>query len=464
VAEGSGIKDLLADALRAARADHTEIRLERTWGTAVAYRGSRLEGATSAVEVGGMIRCLNHGKGWGIVSFTGLDPVRAMVAQAHELSLAIPVADPIRLADVPVRMEDHLGDLDGDVRAVPISEKRDLLDRLNQEMLGSDRRIVDTHVSYEDAVTERWIATSAGLLLYDLSSSVRLSAAAVASEESLVERALESWAVRGGWRSVQTADHLFRTAARRAVALLGAPRVKAGTYPVVLDPRCISILVHQAIGHLSEADTLAARPDLDELMRPGRQIGSDLLTIGDDGSAASLPGSLHFDDEGAPTQNTLLVQNGVLIGRIHTRETAGRFGVRPTGNARAGSFREIPGARLTNTYIANGRGTAEDLIRGLRDGLYCCDAIGGEVNRGRFSLRTGYAHLIRDGQVGDLVRPVVLVGDVAETLGFLDAVAGDFRWNQLASRCSRARSGRIGVCDGAPHVRIQRVLVGGEAL
>jgi TldD protein len=462
VAERAGLKDRLADALRAARADHTEIRLERTWATAIAYRGSRIEGATTALEVGGMVRCLNRGKGWGIAAFTGLDQLRPMVAKAHELSLAIPLAAPIRLAEIPISIEEHIADLDGDVRGIPLREKRDLLDRLNQDMLGSDRRIVDTHVSYEDAVMERWVATSAGVMLYDLSSAVRLAAAAVASEESFVERAFESSAIRGGWRSVQTADHLFRAAARRAVALLGAPRVKAGSYPVVLDPRCMGALIHQAVGHLSEADTLAARPELDQLMPPGRRIGSDLLTIGDDGSASSLPGSLHFDDEGTPTQNTLLVQHGVLVGRVHTRESAGRAGTRPTGNARASSFRHVPEARLTNTYVASGRGTAEELIRGISRGIYCCDAMGGETHLGRFSLRTGYGQLIRDGQLAELTKPLVLAGDLAETLQRLDAVAGDFRWNQLASGCTRAGSGRIPTCDGAPHVRIDGVMVGGE--
>ncbi len=456
------MKNLLADALRGARADYTEIRLERTWATAVAFRGSRLEGATCALEIGGMVRCLNRGRGWGIATFTGADQVRPMVSRAHELSLAVVLDAPIRLAPIPVRTEEHHGDLDGDVRGVALEEKRRLLERLNQEMLASDRRVIDTLASYEDAVTERWVATSDGVMLYDLRPSVRLAAGAVAMEESFLERGFESWAARGGWRSVQSADNLFRTAARRAISLLDAPRVKAGIYPVVLDPRCMGALVHQAIGHLSEADALGDRPELDHLMRAGRRVGSDLLTVGDDGSATSLPGSMPFDDEGAPTQNTLLVQHGVLVGRLHTRETAGRAGVRPTGNARAVSFRSPPAARLTNTYVANGRGTLEDLLRGIGLGLYCCDAMAGEARSGRFTLWAGYGYWIRNGQLAELVKPIALAGDTAETLQRLDAIAGDFRWNQLASGCARGGSGRIPVAEGAPHVRIEGVTIGGE--
>jgi TldD protein len=450
------LQNLLADALRSARADHTEIRLERSWATAIAFRGSRLEGATTGLELGGIVRCLNRGRGWGIASFTGLESLRAMVARAHELSLAVHVEQPVRLADIPVRTAEHLADLDGDVRGVPLADKRQLLERLNQEMLGTDRRIVDAHASYEDRVTERWVATSEGLMVYDVRPEVRLAAGAVAREESFLERAFESWALRGGWRSVQEADHLFRTAARRSIALLAAPRMKAGVVPVVLDPRAVGALMHQTLGHLGEADG----PDD---LRIGQRVCSELLTVGDDGSASSLTGSLAFDDEGAPTQNTLLVQHGVLIGRLHTRETAGRAGTRPTGNARAGSFRRVPGARLTNTYVANGRGTLEDLIRGIRYGVYVSDAMAGEMHQGRFSLTTGWGQLIRDGHLAEMVKPIVLAGDLVETLSRIDAVAGDFRWNQLASSCSREQGGRIAVSEGAPHLRIEAVPVGGDA-
>lgn len=457
------MKDRLTDALRAARADYTEIRLERTWASAVAFRGSRLEGATTAVEVGGMVRCLNRGKGWGVASFTGVDRLPAMVAQAHELSLAVPLDAPLRLADIPIRQSEHYADLDGDVREVPLAEKRALLERLNQEMLAADRRITDTLATYDDRVTERWIANSDGLLVYDLRPEIRLAAGAVAREESFLERAFESWAARGGWKSVQEVDHLFRQASRRALTLLTAPRVRAGTYPVVLDPRLASALVHHTLGHLSEADALARDPDADQLMRPGKRVGSDRLTVGDDGSASSLTGSLAFDDEGAPTQNTLLVQHGVVVGRLHTRETAARAGVRPTGSARASSFRSVPEARLSNTYLANGKGALEDLLRGISYGIYCCDAMGGETHLGRFSITAGYGQVIRDGQLAEMVKPMVLAGDLAETLQRIDAVAGDFKWSHLASRCSRAESGTVSVAEGAPHIRIDGCMVGGES-
>ena len=154
----------LADAITSSRADYTEIRLERSWLTAVAYRGSRLEGANSSLDLGGFVRCMSRGYGWGAVSFNGLDHLDAMVARAHELSLAVRLDQPIRLAELPARRDDVRAELDGDVRGISLAEKQQLLERLNQEMLAVDRRIVDTQAAYRDEVTEYWFANSDGTM------------------------------------------------------------------------------------------------------------------------------------------------------------------------------------------------------------------------------------------------------------------------------------------------------------
>jgi TldD protein len=451
----------LADAIASSRADYTEIRLERSWLTAVAYRGSRLEGANNSLDLGGFVRCMSKGYGWGAVSFNGLDHLDAMVARAHELSLAVRLDQPIRLAELPARRDDVRADLDGDVRGISLAEKQQLLERLNQEMLAVDRRIVDTQAAYRDEVTEYWFANSDGTVLYELRPDVTLSAVALARDEGVVERGLESIGVRGGWRSVQECDQLFRTAARRAIQLLTAPRVRSGNYPVVLDPRLAAILVHEAIGHMSEADVIADNAEARAMMTLGRRFGSELLTVGDDGSAAGLRGSLPYDDEGTPTQNTLLIQNGVLVGRLHSRETAARMNERATGNARAVSFRHAPIVRLTNTYIANGRGSLDDLLKGIRFGVYCCDALGGRSHLENFSFTSGYGHMIRDGKLAELVRPVVLAGNLFETLDRVDSVAGDFRWNQLGGGCGKGGQVPLPVAEGAPHIRLSEVAVGG---
>jgi len=456
--------DRLTAALSRSRADYTEIRVERTWSTAVTFRGRRLESATASEDQGGFVRALHAGGGWGVASFTSLDRLDAMVARAGELSRAVPVDPPIRLGDVPSHHADALLDLDGDVRGVPIAEKKRLLEAYNGAMLGVSDRIVDTLAVYRDEVSEYWYVNSQGTILHELRPDITLSGTAVARRDGTIEKGLESIGMRRGWHSVQDKAAGFRAVAERAVALLDAPTVKGGTYPVILDPELAGVFIHEAFGHLSEADFVYENPQAREMMTLGRRFGKPVLNVGDNGAAPGLRGTLPFDDEGTPTQDTALIEDGILVGRLHSRETAAAMGERPTGNARAISFRHAPIVRMTNTYIADapaGR-TFDDLIRDVKLGVYACGAFGGQTMLENFSFTAAYGRMIRDGQVAELVKDVVLAGNLFQTLDRIDHIAGDFRWNQMGGGCGKAGQFPLPVTEGAPHVRIEEALVGGD--
>jgi TldD protein len=456
--------DRLTAALARSRADYTEIRVERTWSTAVTFRGRRLESATASEDQGGFVRALHAGGGWGVASFTSLDRLEAMVARAGELSRAVPVDPPIRLADVPPHQADALLDLDGDVRGVPIAEKKRLLEAYNGVMLGVSDRIVDTLAVYRDEVSEYWYVNSQGTRLHELRPEVTLSGTAVARRDGTIEKGLESIGLRRGWNSVQDHAAGFREVAERAVQLLDAPMVKGGTYPVILDPELAGVFIHEAFGHLSEADFVYENPQAREMMTLGRRFGKSVLNVGDNGAAAGLRGTLPFDDEGTPTQDTTLIKDGILVGRLHSRETAAAMSERPTGNARAISFRHPPIVRMTNTYIAGapGAGSFEDLIGDVKLGVYACGAFGGQTMLENFSFTAAYGRMIRDGRVAELVKDVVLAGNLFQTLDRIDHIAADFRWNQMGGGCGKAGQYPLPVTEGAPHVRIEEALVGGE--
>jgi TldD protein len=246
------------------------------------------------------------------------------------------------------------------------------------------------------------------------------------------------------------------------VALLDAPTVKGGTYPVVLDPELAGVFVHEAFGHLSEADFVYENPQAREMMTLGRRFGQPVLNVGDHGAAAGLRGTLPYDDEGTPTQDTPLIKAGILVGRLHSRETAARMGERPTGNARAISFRHPPIVRMTNTYIGNGKGTFEDLIKDIPLGVYACGAFGGQTLLENFSFTAAWGHMIRDGQVTELVKDVVLAGSLFQTLDRIERIAGDFCWNQMGGGCGKGGQFPLAVTEGAPHVRIEAALIGGD--
>ena len=456
--------DRLTAALSRSRADYTEIRVERTWSTAVTFRGRRLESATASEDQGGFVRALHAGGGWGVASFTSLDRLDAMVARAGELSRAVPVDPPIRLGDVPSHHADALLDLDGDVRGVPIAEKKRLLEAYNGAMLGVSDRIVDTLAVYRDEVSEYWYVNSQGTILHELRPDVTLSGTAVARRDGTIEKGLESIGMRRGWNSVQDKAAGFRAVAERAVQLLDAPMVKGGTYPVILDPELAGVFIHEAFGHLSEADFVYENPQAREMMTLGRRFGKPVLNVGDNGAAPGLRGTLPFDDEGTPTQDTVLIKEGMLVGRLHSRETAAAMGERPTGNGRAISFRHAPIVRMTNTYIAGapGGGSFEDLIGDVKLGVYACGAFGGQTMLENFSFTAAYGRMIRDGQVAELVKDVVLAGNLFQTLDRIDHIAADFRWNQMGGGCGKAGQYPLAVTEGAPHVRIEELLVGGD--
>lgn len=456
------LRDRLAEALRACPADYAEVRIERTRATRVSFRKDRLEGANESVDAGGSVRALHRGHGWGVASFTSLDQLPGMLRAASAMSRAIHLAEPIRLAGTAPQVAEVVPEVDGDPRDVPLAEKRRLLEHLNGLMLAASGKIADTASSYFDNWTEWAFASSEGAWLFEVRPEIGLSAQATARDGDTIERSLESLGLRRGWRSVQGQERMFQAAAVRALALLSAPTVVGGTYPVVLDPRLGGVFVHEAFGHLSEADFVYENPEARAMMTLGRRFGSDLVNIGDDGSAAGLRGTLPYDDEGTPTQRTKLVDRGVLVGRLHSRETAAAMGERPTGNARAIDFRHPPIVRMTNTYIEGGSGSFDDLIRDVPLGVYAVDAVGGQTYLENFSFTAAHGYMIRDGKVAELVKDVTLAGNLFQSLQAIDGLAGDFQWNQMGGGCGKGGQFPLPVTEGAPHVRFRELLVGGE--
>ena len=456
------MRDRLTEALKGARADYAEIRVESTRASRVVFRGKRLELAGESVDAGGNVRVLFHGHGWGVASFTTLDDLPRLLRQAEDMSQAIALEQPIRLAESAPRTDDVVPVIDGDPFAVALSEKRRYLEHLNGLMLAESDKIVDTSASYYDDRTEWWYANSDGTWLHEVRPEIGLSAQATARLDGRIERSLESLGLRKGWHSVQNKEEMFHTAARRAVELLTAPTVPGGALPVILDPRLAGVFVHEAFGHLSEADFVYENPQAREMMTLGRRFGSDLVNIGDDGSVQGLRGTLPYDDEGTPTRNSRLIEQGILVGRLHSRETAAAMGEQPTGNARAINFRHAPIVRMTNTYIEGGASTFDDLVRDIKLGVYAVDASGGQTYLENFSFTASHGYMIRDGKLAELVKDVTLAGNLFQSLQAIDALGNDFQWNQMGGGCGKGGQFPLPVTEGAPHVRLRELLVGGE--
>jgi TldD protein len=255
---------------------------------------------------------------------------------------------------------------------------------------------------------------------------------------------------------------MVKEMAQNAVNLLTAPQAKAGKYTVVLDPILAGVFVHEAFGHLSESDFVYENDNMRKLMKLGKQFGGEHLNIVDSASdPPGLRGSFKYDDEGVRAVKTYLIREGKLVGRLHSRETAAKMKEQPTGNARAINYRFPPIVRMTNTYIEPGKTSFNDIIADIKEGIYAKNWYGGTTSMEMFTFSAGEAYMIRNGKIAEPIRPIMLTGNVFETLLNIDAIGNDLDMNQ-GGGCGKGGQMPLPVSNGSPHIRIHDLLIGGK--
>jgi TldD protein len=455
------MRERIQAAIKRSRADYTEIRLEERETTSVVYRGKDLEMASAVIDAGGIVRCLCRSGGWGVATFNDRDDLDTRVEQAYQCARVVQNEVPIELAPIPISEDVITVALDHDFRGVSMSDKKALAEAYNGIMQGYSDQVVDTRCVYNDAFSRVTYANSEGTHIEEERPMVTLYTMSTARDGDSVQTAAESRSGQNGFDFVQGREELAWTAARRAVDLLSAESMVGGQYPVVLNPRLAGVFIHEAFGHLSESDFVYENARAQEMMVLGRRFGKDILTVFDDGSLPGLRGTHRYDDEGTPTGRSNLIVDGILVGRLHSRETAAKMGESPTGNARATGYRYAPIVRMTNTAIEGRDVSFEDMIREVGLGIYACDMYGGETVLENFSFSSSYAYMIRDGEIAEMVKDVVLAGNLFTTLMNIDAIGDDFEWSQSGGSCGKGQGG-LPVTFGAPHVRIRDVVIGGK--
>lgn len=451
------MRDQVSEALRAQPADYIEIRVEEFRTTRLKYRDREIEEIGSSLFFGGNVRALVRGS-WGFVSFNRLDDLREKVTLA------------VRQAQLSGREESQLApaepvvditqDLENDPSKIPLARKKELLDEYNELIWGTSKVQTST-ISYADKLKKVIFANSEGSYIEQLKPDLTLRIMVLARDGGEVQQAHLSLGSRGDFRSIEGLHQQVREISRRAVELLSAPYLKGGEYTVILDPVLAGIFAHEAFGHLSESDFVYENNRLRELMVLGRRFGEKHLNIVDGAAVPGLRGSYRYDDEGVPASKTYLIREGILVGRLHSRETAAKMGERPTGNARALDYRFPPIVRLTNTYIEPGEATFEDLLSEVKDGVYVKNWFGGQTSMEMFTFSAGEAYRIQNGRVEELLRPVVLTGNVFHTLANIDAIAYDLEMNQ-GGGCGKGGQSPLPVSSGSPHIRLRRCLIGGR--
>ena len=452
------IRGRIEEALKGHDARYIEIRVEEAEGTHIRYRGRELEEIAHTTGVGGCVRALAGG--WGFASFNEAEGLKEKVAAAvrnarlvSDKGIALSPVEPVVDLVPPLLVKDPL--------SISLQDKKSLMDQY-VDVIWWVPQITTSAVSYGDSRRKRILATSEGTYIQQEKVDVSLHINATARSGGDVQQSSLSLGSNGDYSFAEQLHGEAEEMAQRAVDLLTAPQVRGGEYTVVLDPVLAGVFIHEAFGHLSEADHVYENPRMREMMTMGRRFGRTHLNVVDGAAVPGMRGSYKYDDEGVPATKTFLLKEGVLAGRLHSRETAAAMGEAPTGNARAITSQFPPIVRMTNTFIEPGTDSFEDIISDIKDGLYVSNWYGGMSTMEQFTFSAGEAYAIRNGRVEELMRPVLLSGNLFTTLENLDAIADDLGMNQ-GGGCGKGGQSPLPVSNGSPHIRIQKCLIGGTS-
>jgi TldD protein len=438
--------------------DYLEVRLEQSESTSISFQGPQLNAVDRSFGLAGGIRACHQG-GWSFVTFNDLSELQNRIEQAISQAKLIG-KETTQLAKVDPVVAEVRVELGNDPRGISLERKREIIESYNQILLEFDPRIQTTMTGYRDRFGTTYFANSWGTAIAQERLDVTGRFGVIARHNGTVRQGFDSVHSRSDFDIMLSQEDLVREAAARAVRQLDALPVKGGQYTVILDPYLAGVFIHEAFGHLSEADFVYENPKMQELLTLGKPIAIPDLTVVDDATIPGLPGSMVYDDEGVPTQRKYLIKNGILNQRMHSLETAGKMHEAPTGNARVLTASYPPLVRMTNTAIEPGKHSFESMLDGVEDGVYAVRMLGGQTNGEMFTFAAAEGYAIRDGKLAEPVSDVTLSGNVFQTLKDIDAIAADSVYRN--GGCGKGGQSGLPVSVGGPHVRIRNVVVGGR--
>ena len=347
-----------------------------------------------------------------------------------------------------------------------ITAKVELVNRADQAARAYDVRIKEVRASYADELRTILVVGSDGTFAEDSQPLARMNVSCIARNETNSARGTSG----GGGRVAldfffgdKTPEYFAREASRQAVLQLDARDAPAGDMEVVLGPGWPGVLLHEAVGHGLEADFNRKKTSAFAGLI-GKRVASEKVTVVDNGTMPWRRGSLNVDDEGHQTQETVLIEKGILKGYLSDKLSAKLMGMADTGNGRRESYEHIPMPRMTNTYMLAGEDDPGDIIRSVKRGIYAVNFGGGQVDitNGKFVFSASEAYLIEDGHVTAPIRGATLIGNGPDALTHVSMVGNDLKLDEGVGTCGKdGQSVPVGV--GMPTTKLDRMTVGGTA-
>jgi TldD protein len=451
----------LGEALSAG-GEYADLYFESVTSTSLGIDESLVKSASQGISVGCGIRVVS-GERTGYAYTDDLSSDRLLrAARTAALIASGPAKE--RMSGFRQTETPSLYPVAGATSDAEIAAKLALIQRADQAARAYDPRITQVRAGFNDELRRILVAASDGTFASDTQPLARLNVFVIAQDGPNTARGTSG----GGGRVTmdffaddKSPEHFAREAARGAILQLGAVDAPAGEMPVVLGPGWPGVLLHEAVGHGLEADFNRKKTSAFAGLI-GQQVASPKVTVVDNGLMPGRRGSINMDDEGSPTQETVLIENGILKGFLSDKLNSRLMGMPNTGSGRRESYHHIPMPRMTNTYMLNGEDMPEDIIKSVKRGLYAVNFGGGQVDitNGKFVFSASEAYLIEDGKVTRPVKGATLIGNGPEALKYVSMVGNDLALDEGIGTCGKAgQSVPVGV--GMPTVKLDRMTVGG---
>jgi len=433
-----------------------EVFAESRRGQSMSIDERRIEAVQSGAEEGAGVRVVD-GNTTYFAHVDGLEPAeleRAADEAAAALRAERRAPQPLQAREVaPLAIERRPED-------VPAERKAELLRELDERARGKGDEIAQVTAVYAEARRQVTVANSDGLFSGDDRTRTRIAVQTVARRDGTVETGAETLGAHRGFELLEDdPGQIAEQAAAKSLTLLDAVPAPSGSMPVVVGGGFGGVLFHEMTGHGLEADHIQKGASV-YVGKLGEQVAQPLLNAYDDGRLPNEWGSDAIDDEGQPTQKTQVIEEGRLTSYLYDHLTAERDGVASTGNGRRESFRHLPIPRMTNTYIAPGDSTPEEMIAEVERGFYAVSFGGGQVDpaTGDFVFGVSEGYLIEAGKVTRPCRGATLIGNCLDALAAIDAVGDDFFMK--TGICGKGGQ-KVPVGTGQGHVRVATMTVGG---
>lgn len=457
------LSDLVAYARKSA--PYVEVRRETVTENRMSLEDGEVKGLVSGTTSGYSVRVLVHGA-WGFASSNDASQAawKATVDQAVGLarSGAGHRKHPVQLSEAPGGRQRVSWKPKKDPRKVSADARLDLLRALDETLRERPEIQSVTAATSDATVAKQYLDSEGRDVAWDMVRTIGQAHFTARRGKDLASGSTRLGGTRG-WELFDLEDPLetARRDATATVAQLGAKPAKGGKRTVVIDPELAGVFAHEAVGHASEADLIAAGESCFK-GRMGQRLGIEGLTIRDDSLVEGAFGSFPFDDTGLAGRSRPILDDGVLVGFLADREHGHHLGVPATGSARAEDYASRPLVRMSNTLIEPGDLSDEEVFGGVKDGVYCVGSRGGQVDtaRGTFLFNARESYAIRNGEIAEPLRDVSLTGSILSTLHGIDGLGKTAKLGN-PGHCGKGQW--VPVCDGGPLVRMRNCLVGGGA-